>query len=63
MTQRGCVWDDDTLSEMRRLLDSLLQYVLDREPRGSRFLGQVSQSRTRDGAGARDVNAAGEDRS
>ena len=55
--------DDDTLSEMRRLLDSLIQYVLDREPRGSRFLGQVSQSRTRDGAGARDVNAAGEDRS
>ena len=35
--------DDETFTEMRRLMEALLQYVLDREPRGTRFLGQVSQ--------------------
>ena len=35
--------DDETLTEMRRLMEAHLQYVLDREPRGTRFLGQVSQ--------------------
>ncbi len=44
--------DDDTLNEMRRLMESLLHYVLDREPRGTRFLGQVSQAVARDGAAA-----------
>ena len=45
--------DDGTLNEMRRLMEALLHYVLDREPRGTRFLGQVSQSGARAAEGAR----------
>ena len=38
-----------TLLELERLLESLLQHVLDREVKASRFLNQVAQSRTWEG--------------
>ena len=54
--------DDETLTEMRRLMEALLQFVLDREPRGSRFLGQVSQSSRSGAASSMAASAAGGER-
>ena len=54
--------DEETLTEMRRLMEALLQYVLDREPRGSRFLGQVSQSSRSGAASSMAASAAGGER-
>ena len=39
-----------TQLEMERLLEALLRHVLDREVKASRFLNQVAQGRTREGA-------------
>ena len=54
--------DEDTLTEMRRLMEALLHYVLDREPRGSRFLGQVSQGSKRGAAAELAAITAGGER-
>ena len=39
-----------TLLELERLLEALLRHVLDREVKASRFLNQVAQGRTWEGA-------------
>ena len=41
--------EQETLAELERLLEAMLQHVLDREVKAARFLSQVAQGRTSEG--------------
>ena len=51
--------EQETLAEVKRLLDALLQHVLDRELKGAKFLNQVTLARAWDGAAPTAAGDAG----